>query len=476
MSKDRKGISARAFLNVRVPMRDGIELATHVYLPPTEGPFPVLFTRTPYEAIGKGEEVLDWPARGYVCVKQDVRGRFLSGGEWYPFFNEANDAEDTLDWIVAQPWCDGNIAMCGGSYVASTQTAAALTGHPALKCITPALMGARLYHKFYNAGALRLAWQTQWTLAPKGITDQEEIRGHLPLRDMDVFSGGKTIRLWREALEHPRDTEFWKPATAPGQAEAIRAPAFIRTGWFDLFVHDAFDYFNALREHGGNGEVRKFSRILVGPWPHNINQREVGEIDFGEKAVVTDLIDQEVEFIRRFTGNSSGHNETAAPIRIFVMGTNQWRDEYEWPLARTRWTEFFLSGNGAANTADGDGRLSSSPSGKPDQFVYDPANPVPTHGGAWQFDNMGPRDQGEIESRSDVLVYTSEALAEDTEATGAGDGEVVCKFLRPGHGLYGKAGGCLGGWEADERDGRDCSGALSERFRWGGIAAAGGSL
>lgn len=418
MSTDPKKVTARALLNLRVPMRDGVELATHVYLPMGDGPFPVLFTRTPYEAIGKSADVLDWPGRGYALVKQDVRGRFLSDGEWYPMFNEENDAADALDWIAAQEWCNGNIAMYGGSYVGSTQLAAALTGHPALKCFTPALMGARLYRKFYNGGALRLGWQSQWTLAPKVITDQAEIRRHLPVRDMDEFSGQKVIPFWRDMLAHPLNDDFWKVFSAPDRAAEIQAPAFIRTGWFDLFVHDVFDYFNSLRERGGNDKVRGLTRILVGPWPHDINQCQVGEVSFSETGKLPDLMDQEVAYMDHFTQDSRGYDESAAPIRIFIMGSNQWRDEFEWPLARTKWTEFHLSSNGAANTASGDGQLLSAPSGEADHFVYDPANPVPTLGGAWLFDNMGQCDQSGIESRNDVLVYTAAAFTEDTEVTG----------------------------------------------------------
>lgn len=408
-----------AYLNVRVAMRDGVELATHIYLPATGGPFPVFFTRTPYDALSQSHgSPLEWPHRGYACVRQDVRGRHLSGGKWYPWFNEKADGEDVLNWIAAQPWCNGSIAMYGGSYVAATQLTAAMTGHPALKCFTPALKGSEFYHSAYWGGAFRLAWQTSWTLEPKIVSDQDTIRNHLPLLDMDVFCRGEKNPYWRDELAHPQNDEFWKPCSIREHAASIQAPAFIRTGWFDLFICDVFDLYNGLRQRGGNEAVRNFTRILVGPWPHNINQRIVGEEDFGEVAVIGDLYEQEIAFIEHFTSGKPGFDVSGPPIRLFIMGANLWRNEYEWPLARTVWTEMFLGSKGRANTAGGDGTLGPSPGGPADRYDYDPANPVQTLGGAWEFDNIGPRDQTPIESRSDVLIYTSEELAGDLEVTG----------------------------------------------------------
>lgn len=398
-------------------MRDGVELATFVYGPNVEGAFPVLLVRTPYNAALGGEDALEWVRRGFVFVRQDVRGRFLSDGEWVPCFNEKEDAQVTLDWIAAQPWCDGNIAMYGGSYPGVTQTAAALTGHPALKCITPALSPARFYNMFYNSGVPRVAWQTAWTLPLKIVEDREKVQRHLPLLEMDVYSGGEKLPFWRKMLANPYETEIWREYSIPEQAFTIQAPAFIRTGWFDLFMHDTFEYFNALREHGGNEKTRRFTRLLVGPWPHNINQQKTGDVDFGEQAIVEDLMDQEVSFIRNMVSQTPQNPQTA-PLRIFVMGSNEWRDEYEWPLARTTWTDLFLASKGGANTAAGDGILTDKPDGKADRFHYDPADPVPTHGGAWGFSDVGFHDQREVEKRQDVLVYTSPPLPENTEVTG----------------------------------------------------------
>jgi putative CocE/NonD family hydrolase len=409
--------SVLAYLNVRVPMRDGVELSTQVYLPATGGPFPVLLSRTPYDSSNRGDD-LEWPGRGFACVRQDVRGKFRSDGEWYPWMNEKADGEDTLAWIAAQPWCNGSIAMYGGSYVSATQTAAAISGHPALKCFTPCLMGTDFYEANYRGGAFRLGWQTRWTLAPKLVSDQDEIRNHLPLEDTDVFSGGEVIPFWRDVLGHPLRDGFWEESSVSRHFDMVQAPAFIRTGWFDHFVGDVFDLFNGLRSCGGNETVRRFTRILVGPWAHSINVTTLDEVDFGEHGRLADLYEQEIAFLKHFVGLESDYDPATPPIRIYVMGADVWRDEYEWPLARTKWTDLFLSSGGQANTAGGDGRLGDSAEGPEDRFRYDPANPVPTVGGAWDFSNVGLRDQSVIEAREDVLVYASEELAEDIEVTG----------------------------------------------------------
>lgn len=408
--------AVRAFLDVRVPMRDGVELATHVYLPPGEGPFPVIFSRTPYDA-GKAPD-FDWPARGFASVRQDVRGKFRSGGEWYPWFNERNDGEDSLGWIASQPWCDGSIAMYGGSYVSATQLAAAASGHPALKCVTPCLIGCDFHRASYWGGAFRLAWQTRWTLAPTLVSDQEQIRAHLPLADMDVFTGGREIPFWRESLAHPTNDAYWQGCAVNRRMSSFYAPAFIRTGWFDHFVGDVFDLFNGLKSRAATEMARQHSRILVGPWPHDINQTLVGDENFGREGKVEDLFEQEVSFLRHFTTGEGGYDLESAPIRLFVMGANRWRDEYEWPLARTVWTSMYLRSEGRANTSGGDGTLGGTPAGEPDCFDYDPENPVPTLGGAWDFFNVGPQDQTEIEQREDVLIYSSEELTEDLEVIG----------------------------------------------------------
>lgn len=408
---------ARGYLDVRVTMRDGIDLATHIFLPAEDGSFPAMLMRNPYNAL-RQNDMLDWVKRGYAYVLQDTRGRFASSGDFYPFFNEENDGADTLAWIADQPWCDGHIVMYGGSYKSATQIAAAKSGHPALKAFSPSCMASEFHHCFYWGGAPRLAWQTGWTFAPgEGVT-QDEIRNHLPLQEMDVFASGRVSPFWRDMLAHPRYDEYWRKMATGERFHQIKAPAFIRSGWFDLFVGDIFDLYNGMKTNGGSRDARRHTRIIVGPWGHSIGQRKIGEVDFGPAVTIDDLYEQELAFFDHFAERPGEPFVAVPPVKIFVMGRNEWRDEHEWPLARTRHTEMFLASDGGANTASGDGRLASVPSGSDDTFKYDPDNPVPTKGGAWDFSNIGPCDQREIESRDDVLVYTSDELRDDLEVTG----------------------------------------------------------
>lgn len=402
--------SKRHFDNIRVPMRDGIFLSTNVFLPEGSGPFPTILIRTPYDA-GLTKNANEWTDKGFAVVYQDVRGRFRSEGEDIPWISEKEDAEDTLNWMTKEPWCNGNVGMYGGSYLGYTQVAAVRTGHPALKVVTPTLIGADRYYTSYWGGALRHGL-TGWYLR-KGGKDLEK---HVPLSTLDQFVSGKEIPYWHEVLAHPTYDDFWKKQSIHADFEKIQAPAFIRTGWFDLFLADAFDLFNGIRNHAGSALARQQTRMIVGPWPHEINKTDFCDADFGANAKISDLFEQEVAYMSHFLRGDP--KDSAAPLRLFVMGINEWRDEYEWPLARTKWTKFYLSGNGQANSAAGDGRLADKPSGADDHYDYDPANPTPTSGGAWGFNNVGLKNQEEIEKRRDVLVYTSDPLKEAVEVTG----------------------------------------------------------
>lgn len=403
--------------NLRVPMRDGISLSTNVFLPEGKGPFPVILFRTPYDAslLKKADE---WTTRGYAVVYQDVRGRFRSDGEDSPWVGETTDAEDTLNWMVEQPWCNGRVGMYGGSYIGFTQVAAARSGHPALKVVTPALIGADRYHTSYWAGALRHTRLSRWLLRGPTNFDQHALERHLPLSTLDQFVRGRKIAHWQEVLAHPTYDEFWKKQALTNDIGKIQSPAFIRAGWFDLFICDAFDLYRAFRDKAGSDLARRHTRMIVGPWPHEINNTDFSDVDFGTDGKIADLFEQEQTYMDRFLKSEVLDAPAQAPLRLYVMGANVWRDEYEWPIARTQWTRFHLASDGGANTSGGNGRLTDRASGPSDHFTYDPADPVPTHGGAWCFVNVGLKDQRELEKRQDVLVYTSDPLPEAMEVTG----------------------------------------------------------
>jgi len=249
--------------------------------------------------------------------------------------------------------------------------------------------------------------------------DWDAILRHLPLIDTDEFAGPR-LEFWKDMVRNPSYGKWWRKLSLNGRFEQIKAPALVIGGWFDPYAKQVFELFNGIRYQGGSETAQTYTRIIVGPWGHGLDTPRIGELEFGYNAVigVPDIIRKYIESFITLDGKPQ---DVETPVRIFVMGTNVWRDEYEWPLARTRWVKTYLSG-GNANTVNGNGELSFAPptSNAPvKRFVYDPTYPVPTRGGSILYSkDCGPMDQREIESRPDVLVFTSEILSEDLEVTG----------------------------------------------------------
>jgi putative CocE/NonD family hydrolase len=234
---------------------------------------------------------------------------------------------------------------------------------------------------------------------------------------------GGNMPFWKDWIAHPTDDQYWAEINVERLWGEIAVPALNMGGWFDLYAKESFDNFNGLRLHGRTPEARQ-SKLIVGPWPHRLSTcTRTGDIDFGDGSLV-DLESLELRWFDYWLKGIENGIVEEPPLRLFIMGANQWRDEHEWPLARTDWQRWYLHSGGGANTLRGDGRLTKEPSQDepPDQYVYDPRYPVQTIGGntccspeivAW-----GPYDQRPVEMRSDVLCYTSEPLTNDLEVTG----------------------------------------------------------
>ena len=416
--------------NVMVAMRDGVQLATHVWLPKAQGSFPVLLMRTPYgkgDADGRGAELA---AQGYVCVTQDCRGRGDSGGEWKPLLNEGADGRDMHQWILERPWCNGSIGTFGGSYVGFTQWISAPGAGRYLKAMLPTVALGDAYHDVNYAGAITLSLTARWCLEMALLPDEEpgfyeweeeqwsETLSTLPLTDIDQATLGRDVDYLDEWLAHANlpDDPYWEPGLLLDDLKKVKAPTLGVGGWYDIFSHHVLERFEVLR----NAQPRKGHRALMGPWGHGINA-VVGELEFGEDA---ENIDGEKMMMQWFDHWMKGARRNGvkkwAPLRIFVMGRNEWRDEEEWPLARTEYTRYYFHSDGGANTLSGDGTLSpASPGSEPaDRYDYDPADPVPTHGGCLLDAPGGPLNQTGIEQRGDVLVYTTAPLTEEVEVTG----------------------------------------------------------
>ena len=420
--------------DVKVPMRDGVNLSADIYFPRGgQGPFPVILTRTPYDNMT--EESLDagrfYPQHGYVLVAQDVRGRNDSDGDFYPYLNDFNDGHDTVEWIGAQPWCDGNVGMVGASYVGYVQWQAASMGSSYLKAIVPRVIGANMYETGWRqGGAFQLATATMWAMRYDGRTRQdifeynwEQLFRQLPLADLDRIAG-KDVHFYRDWIAHPDYDDYWRAQSIEERYPNIKVPVLQIGGWYDVLVRGTFHHFTEMRKHGGSELARQNQRAVVGPWIHSAcSTTFAGELDFGAISML-DLREIELRWFDHWLKGKDNGAERDAPLRIFVMGANEWRDENEWPLARTQFTPYYFHSGGGANSLEGDGGLSTTPpADEPsDGFVYNPAFPVPTRGGNTccnpELVPWGVYDQRPLEYRNDVLVYTSAPLEEDLEVTG----------------------------------------------------------
>lgn len=421
---------ARVLLNARVKTKDGVELACDVYLPPDETKsYPVILALSPYNSTcGRNEYALSWCKRGFAYVGADCRGRFKSDGECIPFINEMSDACDLLEWLASRKWCNGNVGMVGGSYVGSTQLAAAASRHPALKAAAPSAISNDFYSLYYTGGALELSFMPAWHIGcmssrgrvPDTPPEWEKIIRMTPLSDLDEFAGIPAPS-WKEIVKHDQEDEFWQTRFLKGKLKDSQAGLFIQGSWFDLIGEKVFETYNEIVASSdfNSAPNKRFTCLRVGPWGHGVNVKE-GDFSFGEEALVSE--DKEINFLQSILeGRTPDSAKDPARIQIFVMGDNKWRFEDEWPLKRTQWTPFYIGSCGKANTSSGDGWLSRSKvetsDCPPDTFTFDPENPVPTCGGR-MVGKGGQRNQSEVENRSDVLVYTLPPLTGDMEVTG----------------------------------------------------------
>ena len=466
-SGDPSGVTCRI---EQAPMRDGVELATEVYLPPGEGPFPVILQRTPYNrrspsagsdcdaAVGRY-----FAERGYALLNQDTRGRYRSGGEFDAMRQEPPDGYDTVEWAAARPWSNGKVGMIGGSYVGLTQWQAAGETPPHLVAIAPHYSSSD-YHKgwTYQGGAFDLWFAQSWTaqtLAPDTLQRRLEAAGmpleqvlqeveafvaegreklrddwlwQLPLKDFAGFRrNGNIAAYYDEWLARPGYDDYWAGLDLETKYPRIHVPALITGGWYDIFQEGTIRNFMGLREEGGTEAARTGTQLVMRALCHACpGDTTAGAIDFGPD----NALDLNAAWARWFDfwlkGIDNGVADDPA-VRLFVMtppdegtaGGGFWIEADEFPLPDAVETRFYLRSGGHANSAAGDGVLSTAgPGGEPDAYVYDPREPVPTVGGNMCCRNdllaSGAFDQRAVERRGDVLVYATEPLDEDLTVIG----------------------------------------------------------
>lgn len=408
--------------HVPVKMRDGVELATDVYLPDSSGgPYPTLFVRDIYSngasAVRQRYAKLA-TENGYAFVLQICRGRYDSDGKWYPYFQEINDGDDALSWIAKQPWSDGKVGMFGSSYLGSVQWLAALNDNPALTAIIPAVSPGNYYRDVaYPGGAFSLLSRASWGIALTGsrtvmsypISWETSVE-HLPLKTLDK-SLGFDVRHFQDWLEHPSYDSYWRPLNLEVRANEMSVPALNIGGWYDAFLRSTIGSYVTMTKEAKTEIARSSQRLIIGPWPHGWNRSsKTGDVDFGPNA----LIDWDATHLDWFEIWLRGKQaEAIAPVKIFVMGDNVWRDEYEWPLARTEFTPYYFHTDGML-----DDTLPKK-SAKPLSYTYDPSDPVTTVGGnIMRTQVRGPRDQRPLDDREDILRFITEPFDQKMEITG----------------------------------------------------------
>lgn len=423
-------LSVRVEKGLKVSMRDGALLNTNVYRPRGSDRLPVVMTRMPYginemycfmPAIGRF-----WARKGYAFVVQDVRGRFDSEGEWDPFVHEIEDGYDTLDWISAQPWCDGNIGATGESYYGYTTWAAALSGHPSLKCIAPSTTAMDIYGVWiYNQGAFCLQTMGTWAIQMSAQRYQNPYRldyRHLPLIDL-ADEAGIPCGYYQDWIRHPARDDYWERINLDRCRVDIRIPVLHLGGWYDTFLKATLDDWGAVRQASADPETRQNQWLVISPIDHEgtpDHTHRVGRVQVGDSSDWSRWEDSQRFFDYWLKGVDNGFGDSKR-VRLFVIGGNDWIEADDWPPPGTEFRPYYFHSDGNAAGPEGGGCLSGVPPEEepPDSYVYDPDDPLSVSLGTdlWHFAEE-LRDRAQMANRPDVLSYTSDELEEDLWITG----------------------------------------------------------
>ena len=376
-----------------ITMRDGVKLATDIYLPEGKGPWPVILTRTPYNKtsmLGAGRPSF-WTSKGYAIVVQDCRGRFASEGPSLPFMDDHFDGYDTVEWVAKQSWSNGKVGMTGASAMGITANQASIMAPPHLTAMFVMIAPASAYqHAIYTGGIFRKEMNEAWLKSQKAE---------------DVL---------QLTIDHARDDGYLNIREGKLHWEKVQVPVYNQGGWYDIFVQGNIDNFAGLQQRGG-GLAAGNQKLMMGPWGHgNIDEAKYP----ANASSLLDMTEQQRWFDYWLKGENNGVMDEP-PIRYYVMGDvtdpkapgNEWRTAQAWPVpAKT--TSFFLNANGLLSNAITSDKPAST------AYQYDPKNPVPTIGGANLFAKKGPLDQRVMGERKDVLKFMTAPLAAPLEVTG----------------------------------------------------------
>lgn len=418
---------------VLIPSADGTPLAASVTRPAGEGPFPTIVVRSPYDRMNQRPAAEQWAAAGYAFVRQDVRGRFDSEGEFYPFRDDPMDGLATLQWVTQQPWSDGKVGTTGASHVGTVQYLVE-PKHPPIAAANPEFAPASVYHYWWwHGGAFRLSFNAAWVVLlardnlrhfPARLTSLEAMREQawVTPEQMRALQISPFFREWhpdgmaflgevfgndwfREFMGHPSYGAFWEPYDFTTQHQDYSSPMLHVGGWFDTFAQGTIDAYAGATAHGAGEQ-----RLVVGPWRHvNWGETQTGEWDFGPSLTSVSPFETRKQWFDR---HLRGIGDPEAPVLIYVMGENAWRAEEAWPPPSTQEQSWYLHT---------DGSLDRTPptDEAPRSYDFDPRDPVITVGGPeWVNYPCGPFDQAGLDGRQDVLRFVSEPLTEPLEVTG----------------------------------------------------------
>jgi len=408
---------------------DGVKLVSDVYHPQRLRRAPTILVRIPYSKTltnGLRSKIVGrmWAERGYTAVIQSTRGRAPSTGAYYPLRGERQDGIETLAWIAKQPWFDGRIGMWGGSAFGYTEWTIADQADPGPSSLLIYLSSTSFYRMFYPGGAFALESALNWAVRSRGAQDEADwpsqsrlqtAYSDWPVLEADQRAVRTKIEFFRDWMNHPENDSYWRQIDGENRAASIKAPVLLMAGWFDPFLPGQLSDFNLI-EREAPPEIASRTRLVIGPWAHAMTVQLPNAPDLGNFRFAT--ISPSIPW---FDQTLAGANSYDSPVRIFVMGTNQWRNEREWPLARAQNRNLYLNSQGSANSLHGNGALSfnaPTSSNPTDQYEYDPQKPVPTAGGAMISNDAGVFRQNTIEMRPDVLIYTAPPFDQDTEITG----------------------------------------------------------
>ena len=457
--------------SIFVPMRDGVRLSTDLYFPEgIEDELPVILVRTPYGKDGTypyGGMIPLLVQQGYIVAIQDARGRYESEGQYRVRYSDRKDGYDTVDWLVDQPWANGKVATFGCSYLGETQITLGAEKHPNHVAMMPMASGAA-YNNIgrpftsFDGGVLELAQTAGWFLnagtkvfhGPPAWMDRQEwfrseqstlfTTGHgttraqynaqemldiystLPIVDV-VSNTGMKYTDYEDFVSNTPESEYFDEGDWVRADDTFNAPALYIDSWYDFGGAESLKMFNQMRANAPSKKARDNQYIIMTPsthcaWAGATENTIIGERDLGDAR--KDFDDIYLKWYAHWLKGDENGITDMPRVQYYLMGANEWRSAENWPVEGTAYRTFYLNSRGSANSRYGDGLLSQLPpaDNTADNFVYDPATPVPTYGGNVCCTGIetgaGGYDQATIEMRNDVLVYTSAPLEEGIEVTG----------------------------------------------------------